>query len=131
MDDATNWWLIATGVMIIGDYVSGMAKAIVQRNISSQIMRNGLWHKFAYVMVVGLAAFLQIASQHINLGYDMPLIPLVCGFIVLIEVSSIIENLAEVNPEIADSKLLQYFNVTKTPEVNHANETENKDNRNA
>ena len=131
MDDATNWWLIATGVMIIGDYVSGMAKAIVQRNISSQIMRNGLWHKFAYVMVVGLAAFLQIASQHINLGYDMPLIPLVCGFIVLIEVSSIIENLAEVNPEIADSKLLQYFNVTKTPEVNHANETENKDNSNA
>ena len=131
MDDATEWWLIATGVMIIGDYVSGMAKAIVQHNISSQIMRNGLWHKFAYVMVVGLAAFLQIASQHINLGYDMPLIPLVCGFIVMIEVSSIIENLAEVNPEIYGSKLLQYFNVTKTPEVNHANAPENKDNNDA
>ena len=131
MDDATNWWLITTGVLIIGDYVTGMAKAIVQRNISSRIMRAGLWHKFAYVMVVGLAAFLQIASQHINLGYDMPLIPLVCGFIVLIEVSSIIENLAEVNPEIAGSKLLQYFNVTKTPEVNHANKTENKDNNDA
>ena len=131
MDDATAWWIIATGVMIIGDYVSGMAKAIVQKNISSQIMRNGLWHKFAYVMIVGLATFLQIASQHINLGYDIPLIPLVCGFIVMIEVSSIIENLAEVNPEIADSKLLQYFNVTKTPEINHANETENKDNNNA
>ena len=131
MNDATAWWLIATGVLIIGDYVSGMAKAIVQHNISSQIMREGLWHKFAYVMAVGLAAFLQLASQHINLGYDIPLIPLVCGFIVMIEVSSIIENLAEVNPEIADSKLLQYFNVTKTPEANHANETENKDNSNA
>ena len=131
MDDATNWWLIATGVMIIGDYVSGMAKAIVQKNISSQIMRAGLWHKFAYVMIVGLAAFLQIASQHINLGYNVPLIPLVCGFIVMIEVSSIIENLAEVNPEIASSKLLQYFNITKTPEANHANETENKDNNDA
>ena len=131
MDNAAEWWLIATGVMITGDYVSGMAKAIVQRNISSRIMREGLWHKFAYVMAVGLAAFLQIASQHINLGYDMPLIPLVCGFIVMIEVSSIIENLAEVNPEIAGAKLLQYFNVTKTPEVNHANETKNKDNNNA
>lgn len=112
MDNATDWWLIAAGVLIIGDYVSGMAKAIVQRNISSQTMRDGLWHKFAYVMVVGLAAFLQIASQHINLGYDIPLIPLVCGFIAMIEVSSIIENLAEVNPEIKGSKLLDFFNVT-------------------
>ena len=120
MDDATNWWLIAAGVMIIGDYVSGMAKAIVQRNISSQIMRDGLWHKFAYVMVVGLAAFLQIASRHINLGYDVPLTPLVCGFIVMIEVSSIIENLAEVNPEIKDSKLLEFFKVTNDKDDNHA-----------
>ena len=119
MDDATEWWLIATGVLIIGDYVSGMAKAIVQKNISSQIMREGLWHKFAYVMAVGLAAFLQIASQHINLGYDVPLIPLVCGFIVTIEVSSIVENLAEVNPEIKGSKLLEFFKVT--------NNTNNKD----
>lgn len=131
MDNTTAWWLIATGVLIIGDYVSGMVKAVVQKNISSQIMREGLWHKFAYVMIVGLAAFLQLASQHINLGYDIPLIPLVCGFIVMIEVSSIIENLAAVNPEIAGSKLLQYFNVTKTPEVNQANGTENKDNNNA
>ena len=131
MNDATNWWIIATGVVIIGDYVSGMAKAIVQHNISSSIMRNGLWHKFAYVMIVGLAEFLQIASQHIDLGYTMPLIPFVCGFIIVIEVSSILENAAGINPEIAGSKLLQYFNVTKTPEVNHANETENKDNNNA
>lgn len=120
MDDATEWWLIATGVLIIGDYVTGMAKAIVQRNVSSQTMRDGLWHKFAYVMVVGLAAFLQIASQHINLGYDVPLIPLVCGFIVLIEVSSIIENLAEVNPEIKDSKLLEFFKITNDKDDNHA-----------
>jgi hypothetical protein len=49
----------------------------------------------------------------------MPLIPLVCGFIVLIEVSSIIENLAEVNPEIKGSKLLDFFKVS--------NDKDNKD----
>lgn len=120
MNDATEWWLIAAGVLVIGDYITGMAKAIVQHNISSRIMSDGLWHKFAYVMVVGLATFLQIASQHINLGYDMPLIPLVCGFIVLIEVSSIIENLAEVNPEIKSSKLLDFFKVANDKDNNHA-----------
>jgi len=62
---------------------------------------------------------LQVASQHIDLGYNMPLIPIVCGFIILIEVSSIIENLAEINPEIKGSKLLEFFKVTNSKDNSH------------
>jgi hypothetical protein len=29
MDNATDWWLIATGVLIIGDYVTGSAPVVL------------------------------------------------------------------------------------------------------
>jgi phage-related holin len=105
--------MIGVLALIVLDYATGLIKAIVSKNVSSRIMRVGMWHKFAYILTVSMAELLEWLNQHVDLGYVIPLVPLVCGGIVLIEVSSIIENLGEINPELKDSSILQLFNINK------------------
>ena len=121
MDNTTDWWLIATGVLIIGDYVSGMAKAIVQRNISSRIMRDGLWHKFAYIVVTCTAILIEWGSQWLDLGFDLPLVTPVLISIALIEITSILENCVKINPELKSNKVLNIFNEAQNGKTDNNN----------
>lgn len=95
------------------DYLTGVVGAIMQGNLSSSKMRKGLGHKFAYMITFFLAWFIDFEMSHIDLGFSSTVTPLVTTGIVLIELSSIIENIGEINPEIKASKLLQIFQSNK------------------
>ena len=41
-----------TAIFIIMDYGTGAANAIMHNQMSSEKMRNGLWHKFTYIIVI-------------------------------------------------------------------------------
>lgn len=107
---AIIWYEILAVIVFSGlDYVTGVVGAIMHGNLSSSKMREGLGHKFAYVVTFFLAWFIDFEMHHIDLGFSVALTPLVTACIVLIELSSIIENIGEINPEIKTSKLLQIF----------------------
>lgn len=104
------WYEILAVIVFSGlDYVTGVVGAIMHGNLSSSRMREGLGHKFAYVVTFFLAWFIDFEMNHIDLGFSVATTPLVTTGIVLIELSSIIENIGEINPEIKASKLLQIF----------------------
>lgn len=104
-------WYEILAVIVFGglDYVTGMVDAIMHGNLSSSKMRKGLGHKFAYLVTFFLAWFIDFEMNRIDLGFNTAITPLVTTGIVLIELSSIIENIGEINPEIKTSKLLQIF----------------------
>ena len=114
--EAEVWAMCIAGVCIILDILFGLAKAAKGGTLSSKVMREGLWHKSAFVGVVALACLLQVGSVHLDMGFDAPLVIPACTYIVVNEVMSMVESLAELNPEIKGSKLLQLFESGKSSE---------------
>lgn len=111
--------------LIIIDYVTGLAKAIVMKNVSSEKMRLGLWHKASLIVIIVLAEIIERAQSIIDFGYTVPLIIPACVYIALMEITSILENLSKINPELANTALLQLFRSTKqTDRPKHKKEDE-------
>ena len=101
------WCFLFVFAFVVFDYVTGVLKAIAAGTLSSSVMRSGLMHKFAYLLVLTLAELIELCGAHFDLGFALPVVSLCSGFIVLIEITSILENLVIINPELKNSKILQ------------------------
>lgn len=112
--------LVITCVLIVMDYLTGLAKSVVNKDIDSTKMRDGLWHKATYVAVIVLAEIIEHGQEAVDLGFTVPLIVPTCVYIVLTETASILENLSQINPELADSPVMQLFRSTKNTAGNGA-----------
>lgn len=109
MTETLFYEILAVLVLIIMDYVTGIVGAIMRRNLSSTKMREGLGHKFAYLCVFFIAWFIDFEMGHIDIGFHTALTPLVTVGIVLIELSSIIENIGKINPELTQAEFMKIF----------------------
>lgn len=126
---------IITFILIIIDFVSGVAAAASKGDVSSQAMRGGLWHKFAYVLIMFTAAVVDEMCTHIDIGISAPIFVPVCTGICFIEITSTLENCIKLNPKIKSSKILEKFqvfnedenekSVDNTSQKEHDNEHEN------
>lgn len=109
------WCVIAVVFFIIVDYVTGIAKAILNNTLSSQKMRQGLWHKFAYLTLTLVAYFVDMINLHVDLGLPVSVFVCTVGGISLIELTSILENITAINPELADAPFMSVFAQNNTP----------------
>ena len=103
------WSVLAVVFFIIVDYVTGITKAIMQDNLSSKKMREGLGHKFAYFILVLVAWFIDEIDLHVDLGLPVSVFVCTVGGICLIELTSILENITVINPELAGAPFMQIF----------------------
>lgn len=113
--------LIVIGIvflLVLIDYVTGVVNAIMHGELSSKKMRQGLGHKFAYLVIICVALIVEYGSDYINLGIELPVFIPVCAGICLTEITSIVENCVKINPELSNSNILNIFNI---------NEKENND----
>lgn len=101
--------ILAVLVFTSLDYITGIINAVMHGNLSSTKMREGLGHKFAYLCVFFIAWFIDFEMGHIDIGFHTALTPLVTVGIVLIELSSIIENIGKINPELTEAKFMKIF----------------------
>ena len=115
MDIVFDWIPCAiAGVFIVFDYISGLCKAFATKNVDSTIMRQGLWHKFSYVLIVTLAMMIEMGMRYLDFGFEIPLVVPACAYIVITEVASILENIVEINPSLKDSPVMQLFKQKET-----------------
>lgn len=117
MTQANIWGVIAVTFFIVTDYVTGVTKAIVQDNLSSKKMREGLGHKFAYFILVLVAWFIDMVNLHIQIGLPISVFVCTIGGISLIELTSILENITSINPELKDAPFMNIFTQTATPQT--------------
>lgn len=101
--------ILAVLVFTSLDYITGVINAVMHGELSSTKMREGLGHKFAYLCTFFVAWFIDFEMGHIDLGFHTALTPLVTVGIVLIELSSIIENIGKINPELSQAKFMKIF----------------------
>ena len=102
---------IVVCVFIFLDIISGLIVAFVDGEYSSRAFRKGLGNKLAYVLVMCAVAIVQVAmfDSQFDVPFEFPLFAIVCGFIILLEFTSIVENACKLNPEL-DSLFGKFFN---------------------
>lgn len=91
---------------IVGDYLSGVIRAVKNKQLCSTKMRLGLWHKAGFIGAMALGYACQLA-----VNYD--LLPTsfnavfggVCVYVIITEAISIFENLCDLSPELRNSPL--------------------------
>lgn len=109
MTETLFYEILAILVFTITDYITGIIGAIMHSNLSSTKMREGLGHKFAYLCVFFIAWFIDFEMKHIDIGFHSALTPIVTIGIVLIELSSIVENIGKINPQLSQAEFMKVF----------------------
>nr|DAX76914.1 MAG TPA: holin [Bacteriophage sp.] len=107
MNDIEVFFLELAGAIVLLDFISGFAKAVYTHSVASSKMRDGLFHKFAYVLIVALCILLDYAQAKGNIGTHVPLTLIACGYIVITDIVSFVENVCVFNPQIANMRIVK------------------------
>lgn len=111
LTDAQAWGIALACVMMVADMVVGFIVAVINEKLSSTKMRNGLLHKVLMLVLIFICLAIEIGVSHTGaLPYDVPTCEVVCGYIIIMEFVSVLENIAAGYPELRDSALFRLFN---------------------
>ena len=100
---------VISGCFILMDLITGIVKALMKKEFTSTIMREGLYHKAGTILCIVLGVMTDYAQAYLDLGVTVPVTLAICGYVCLMEIGSIIENICAINPEIMPEKLMLYF----------------------
>lgn len=107
MNDVEIFFLEVAGAVVLLDFISGFAKAVYTHSVASSKMRDGLFHKFAYVLIVALCILLDYTQAKVNLGTHVPLVLIACGYIIFTDIVSFFENVSAFNLQIANMRVVK------------------------
>lgn len=115
------WQGGATLIFMIADIVSGVIQAIINKNLDSQKMREGILRKMLLILVVILSFIFQYA-------FNIPAISkVVCIYLIVMEIISIMENLKKAGIDLGKlGELLKVKQEDETINVNIKEESEVK-----
>lgn len=112
LTDAQSWGIALACVMMVADIVVGFISAAINEELSSTKMRNGLLHKVLMLVLIFVCLAIEVGISHsVALPYDIPTCEVVCGYIVIMELMSVLENIANGYPELRGSALFRLFNL--------------------
>lgn len=114
---AIDWHVyVLIFALIVIDYVLGVVGAVISKTFSSSVMRQGLIHKFTYLVAIVIAEIIVLLSGYLDLGFDFgdAIVGLVCVWISLTEIGSILENIVKINPKLGEDGFLQIFSNSKS-----------------
>ena len=101
-------WLL---LLVIVDFITGLIGHTMRDGFSSSKVREGLAHKFTYVIALVLCLILEKIMEY----YELPMVyagvlySLTYVWIVVTETGSILENLVLINPDLADNSFMRIF----------------------
>lgn len=101
--------IIITCCFIVFDVISGLVQAIANKQLYSTKMKQGLWHKCGFLLAICFGILCEVTMKYVDIGFTLPIMNAVCMFIIATELVSILENLAKLSPELANSKFMDIF----------------------
>ena len=105
-----NWWLVVAALLfILLDFISGFIQAVANKELHSDKLRKGLFHKCGFILAIVFGLLCEWSIQFVDLGFDVPIAIAICAYIILTEITSIIENLGKLSPELASSSFMSIF----------------------
>lgn len=106
--------IAAVLILIVLDIVFGLANAVLHKEYRSERMRIGIGHKCAELgfILVGVVVDGTVIAG-LDLGFSAPVLVTICIYLCLMEIGSLLETFALLNPELADSALFKILHSTK------------------
>lgn len=104
---------IAVAIMIVFDVATGLIGAFATNTYKSTKMREGLYHKLGLVLCVIFGFMLQKYQGYVGLNINVPIASGICVYISLMEISSVLENLCKINPELMPKKLTDILGINR------------------
>lgn len=112
LTETQSWGIALACVMMCADVVVGFIQAAINNQLSSTKMRHGLLHKVLILILIFVCLAIEIGISHtVKLPYDIPTCEVVCGYVIVMELVSILENIARGYPEFANSQIFKLFNI--------------------
>lgn len=82
-----TWQIVTPIIFSIADVVTGFIQAVINKNLSSKKMREGILHKVLIIITI-------LLSFVASFSFSLPFISkIVCSYIIIMEIISIGENL--------------------------------------
>lgn len=96
-------------VGILLDVATGFIKAFFEKNVDSSIIRLGGKHKVSELLIILFSFYIQKGFKYISIELPFNPVNLVCGYIVIMECVSILENIGKMNSKCVPAKLSNFF----------------------
>lgn len=96
--------IVGLMLLILLDWVFGIGGAISHNEFSSEKMRQGIGHKcteLGFVMVGIIADGLLFSG--LDVGFNGPVLVTIVAYLCVMEIGSLLEHFADINPQLADS----------------------------
>lgn len=121
--------LVVVTIFIAFDIGTGWLKALSTGTADSSIMRKGLFHKVAEILAVLFGYTCEIVFPLVDINVQLPLAAGIATYIVVMETASIVENLAIMNPNLAEilSKFFSREKIEPKQEVEENAEDKSSD----
>lgn len=104
------------------DIVTGLIIALKNNNIESAKLRDGLFKKVGFVICYILAYLIDHNHELIGINIHASILPVMCGYSILTEIVSIVENVGKLNPELLPEKLFKIFKISQNDKTDNINE---------
>lgn len=107
---------LAAGALTLVDIVTGVTRAAMNRELSSDGWLRGLWRKMAIVLALALAIALQYAASLLPIDLDINVVVPVACYLCLTEATSAYENIREIDPDLRPDAFEDIFAVNNKGE---------------
>ena len=94
---------------IIIDFVSGIVCALKKKEFTSAVMRKGLYNKSGELILLGVGYLVSYAMKYYNIGYSSTFYNTVSIYIIIMELSSIVENVGKINQKLVPYVIRKCF----------------------
>lgn len=117
LTESQTWAILSACMMMVCDVLTGFLGACIRHDVSSSKMREGLGHKILVLVMIAMAYVLGVGLSHIS-GVDVsiPSTEVVCSYVIVMELSSVLENVNRAWPEFSATGVYKAFH--KIAEVN-------------
>lgn len=110
--------MFALLILILCDILFGATNALMKHCFSSKVMREGIAHKMSELGFVIIGIIIDgLFFAGMNLGFNGPILGFIVGFLCVMEIGSLLEIIADMNPKLKDNKLFKMLESVKEPEV--------------
>ena len=110
LTESQTWSIIMACVMMLADIIVGFTGAVVRHDIRSTKMREGIGHKIMILVLIAVAYVLGVGLVHISgINAEIPSTEVVCWYVVVMEIASILENISKAWPEFSGTSLFKYI----------------------
>lgn len=92
--------------------VTGIIAGVKNKDIQSSKLRDGLFKKVGFIFCYLLAWLIDTQGNSIGLSIGVSLLPIIVLYVVLTEITSIVENICKINTDLVPEKLKGLFHLT-------------------